>query len=251
MFVGAMALATISACGTTDVTNIYEVASDSGVDARVDAGGGLTMDPQDGPVDTAANADADAAWGAPDVGVDVSVEAFADAILDSLVEAAAYPCSQFNGGTGCPTGQICVDDGAACCPSADDYCAGFGGCIDVHASDPGHCGSCDMVCPASEVCSAGQCVLYDGSVGPSQCNTPTEVGGGFEPPDACPDQNGENYCDPAATLSGCVVTAASPRGAFGLIGTNVRECSGNPDEYPCCLAMETIVGIECYCYSCP
>ncbi len=61
-----------------------------------------------------------------------------------------------SGGDG-PTG-----DSSGSCAAPNQICGGV--CTDVMGTDPRHCGSCNVSCPAGESCNAGRCGRTNGGV---------------------------------------------------------------------------------------
>jgi hypothetical protein len=175
-----------------------------------------------------------------------SQDAAQDAAQDVAVHDAAPETS------GCPVGQT--------------SCNAL--CVDTLV-DTDNCGDCGLRCPGDNWCSSGTCTPEESGtiivaeagapetgagVGPNHCAVPvaTSSTGAFATPSTCANESPQGYCDLGATLSGCVVTGNTPNGsAFGPVGTNVPQCNGSPDEYPCCLL--SVVGansMDCACYSC-
>lgn len=78
-------------------------------------------------------------------------------VIEYTVPAESGPVND-DGSTGSGT-----DDDGDACAAGRERCGSV--CLDL-ASDPEHCGSCDVVCAAADVCDAGECVAQcrDGRV---------------------------------------------------------------------------------------
>ncbi len=89
--------------------------------------------PEDGAPADGAPEDGAPADGAPDATPDAMLDAAVDAALDAATDAAL--------------------DASPTCPGSDVVCGGT--CVDI-ATNPDHCGGCDLPC-SSGLCSAGVC----------------------------------------------------------------------------------------------
>jgi len=77
----------------------------------------------------------------------------------------------------CASGEVCAGGGACACAGGATDCGGA--CVDTRA-DAMHCGACDAVCAATEVCLAAACVGSGDDAGMPDGGVPGD--GGVPPP---------------------------------------------------------------------